>query len=139
MVQQVQTMIRQDSGAKAKRRKHELAFKRELIERCLHPGASVSAIALENGLNANLLFKWRRTHLRASSSDAREPGRGDVPKMLPVTIRATAVGDMTAQLPMPRPSPGVIEIEIAGAQLRLRGAVDETMLSSVLRALRRSE
>jgi transposase len=35
--------------------------------------------------------------------------------------------------------PGVIEIEVAGAQLRLRGAVDETMLSSVLRALRQSE
>ncbi len=67
-------MIRQDSQAKAKRRKHDAAFKRELIERCLHPGASVSAIALENGLNANLLFKWRRMHLRSNSPDAREPG-----------------------------------------------------------------
>lgn len=128
-------MIRQDSGAKAKRRKHELAFKRELTERCLHPGASVSAIALENGLNANLLFKWRRTHLRANSSDAREPGRGDVPKMLPVTIRATAVGDMAAQLPMPRPSPGVIEIDIGAARVRVRGAVDEANLRCVLQAL----
>ena len=135
MVQQVQTMIRQDSGSKAKRRKHELAFKRELIERCLHPGASVSAIALENGINANLLFKWRRTHLRASSCDAREPGRGDVPKMLPVTIRATAVGDMTAQLPMPRPSPGVIEIDIGAARVRVRGAVDEANLRCVLQVL----
>jgi transposase len=51
-------------------------------------------------------------------------------------------------LPSPVPSiaavnrgarPGVIELEIAGAQLRLRGPVDETMLSSVLRALRQSE
>jgi transposase len=32
--------------------------------------------------------------------------------------------------------PGLIEIEIAGALLRLRGAVDETALSTVLRALR---
>lgn len=40
-----------------------------------------------------------------------------------------------------RPSrPGVIELEIAGAQLRLRGAVDEDedSLCSVLRALRNS-
>jgi transposase len=36
-------------------------------------------------------------------------------------------------------SPGVIEVEIAGARLRLRGAVDETMLGSILRALRQSE
>jgi transposase len=35
--------------------------------------------------------------------------------------------------------PGVIEVEIAGAQLRLRGDVDETTLGSVLRALRQSE
>jgi hypothetical protein len=34
--------------------------------------------------------------------------------------------------------PGVIEVEIAGAQLRLRGAVDGTVLSTVLRALRQS-
>jgi transposase-like protein len=29
------------------------------------PGASVSAIALEHCINANLLFAWRRAHLRA--------------------------------------------------------------------------
>jgi transposase len=34
---------------------------------------------------------------------------------------------------------GVIEIDIAGAQLRLRGAVDETMLGTVLRTLRQSQ
>lgn len=128
-------MIGQDTRAKTKRRKHGAAFKRELIERCLHPGASVSAIALENGLNANLLFKWRRTHLRASSSDAREPARGDAPKMLPVMIRAATMGAMTAQLPMPRPSPGVIEIDIGAARVRVRGAVDEANLRCVLQAL----
>jgi transposase len=132
-------MIKQDSGAKAKRRKHELAFKRELIERCLRPGASVSAIALENGLNANLLFKWRRMQLHANLPDAREPARGDAPKMLPVTIRATALGALTAQpptqLPILRPSPGVIEIDIGAARVRVRGAVDEANLRCVLQVL----
>jgi transposase len=33
----------------------------------------------------------------------------------------------------------VIELEFAGAQLRVRGAVDEAALCSVLRALRHSE
>jgi transposase len=32
------------------------------------------------------------------------------------------------------PRSGVIELEFAGAQLRLRGAVDEASLCSVLRA-----
>jgi transposase len=134
-------MIRQASEAKAKakakRRKHDAAFKRELIERCLHPGASVSAIALENGLNANLLFKWRRMHLRSNSPDAHEPVRGEASKMLPVMIRATAVGEETVRLPMPRPGPGpgLIEIDIGAARVRVRGAVDEANLRCVLQAL----
>jgi len=33
---------------------------------------------------------------------------------------------------------GVIEVEIAGALVRLRGVVDEPLLGSVLRALRHS-
>ena len=33
---------------------------------------------------------------------------------------------------------GVIEVEVAGVLLRLRGAVDEANLCSVLRALRQS-
>ena len=128
-------MIRQASQAKAKRRKHDAAFKRELIERCLHSGASVSAIALENGLNANLLFKWRRMHLRSNSPDAREPVRGEGLKMLPVMIRATAVGEEAVRLPMPRPGPGLIEIDIGAARVRVRGAVDEANLRCVLQAL----
>jgi transposase len=132
-------MIRQASEAKAKakakRRRHDAAFKRELIERCLHPGASVSAIALENGLNTNLLFKWRRMHLRSNSPDAREPVRGEASKMLPVMIRATAVGEETVRLPMPRPGPGLIEIDIGAARVRVRGAVDEAHLRCVLQAL----
>jgi transposase len=54
--------------------------------------------------------------------------------MLPVMIRASAVGEMTAQLPMPR-SPGLIEIDIGAARVRVRGAVDEANLRCVLQAL----
>ena len=49
---------------------------------------------------------------------------------------------LTTIAPTPAPAKqartGVIELEIAGAQLRLRGAVDEASLCSVLRALRQS-
>lgn len=61
----------------APRRQHDRAFKADLVEQCLVPGASVAAVALAGGINANLLFKWRRDHLRslrlssaASSSSA---------------------------------------------------------------------
>jgi transposase len=65
--------------------------------------------------------------------------------LVPVCVVPETVSPSTAQPSTPvgpannRSSrPGVIEVEIAGAQLRLRGEVDEAMLSSVLRALRQS-
>jgi transposase len=53
-------MSKQDTQTQAlRRRRHAATFKRELVERSLQPGASVSGIALENGINANVLFSKR--------------------------------------------------------------------------------
>jgi len=49
-------------------------FKRDLVERCLQPGASVSGIALDSGINTNVLFRWRREHLRAAASVREHSG-----------------------------------------------------------------
>ena len=46
-----------------RRREHSAEFKRALVARSLEPGVSVAAIAMDNGINANLLFGWRRKHL----------------------------------------------------------------------------
>src|SRR3954449_7862382 len=118
------------------RRQHDRAFKQELVRQSLEPGASVSAIALRNGINANMLFKWRRLQLRAAGQRAAPT------VLLPVEIApATEVVPVPAPIvrstPEAKPAPrnGVIELEIAGVQLRVRGAVDEASLSSVMRAL----
>ncbi|WP_139819588.1 transposase [Escherichia coli] len=34
-------------------------FKQQLVAASCEPGISISKLALENGINANLLFKWR--------------------------------------------------------------------------------
>ena len=44
----------------AKRKRYTKAFKHKLISACSQPGASVAGIALEHGLNANMLRKWIR-------------------------------------------------------------------------------
>ena len=125
------------------RRQHERSFKTELVQQCLAPGASVAAVALAGGINANLLFKWRRDYLRskrsagaASSSAALVSvhvapgvdGGGGLPPSSPMTVSAQRMARST----------GIIELDIAGAHLRLRGPVDEACLCSVLRALRQS-
>ena len=113
-------------ASKRRRREHSPELKRQLVERALEPGASVSAIALEAGINANLLFTWRREHREAM---ATAPAATLVPVKVEEPVAAPA--EPTA----PRPSTGTIEIDIAGARVRLRGAVDETSVRCVLQTL----
>jgi len=123
------------------RRQHDRSFKANLVEQSLQPGASVAVIARHNGINANLLFKWRREHLRDS-------GLSPAPAVL-LPVQVTSGVEATAAVCVPAaPAPppatklstrsGVIEMEIAGVQLRVRGIVDEASLCSVLRALRQT-
>lgn len=41
-----------------KRRRHSEEFRERVVATCRQPGVSVSAVALANGLNANLLRRW---------------------------------------------------------------------------------
>jgi transposase len=126
-------MSKQDT--QTKRRHHATTFKRELVERSLQPGASVSGIALENGINANVLFRWRREHLRTTSTAQHESTEQAV--LLPVKLASTVTPSgqevTTPRSPMPA---GVIEIDIGAARVRLRGAVDEANVRCVLQTLR---
>ncbi|MFZ5722122.1 MAG: IS66-like element accessory protein TnpA [Pseudomonadota bacterium] len=125
-------MPKQDTQASPKRRRHAEAFRRELVERSLRPGASVSGIALENGVNTNMLFRWRREHLRAATG--RDHGAAQA-VLLPVKVAPVAVAADRASANVSAPA-GVIEIDIGGVRVRLRGAVDEANLRCVLQTLR---
>ena len=96
----------------------------------------VEPIALEHGLNANLLFKWRRNALCAQVNS--EPA-----VLLPVQLKPELLSSQViAAVPHPPAedqssrSTGSIELEVAGALVRLQGDVNEANLRSVLRALR---
>jgi transposase len=134
----VHTMKDQSRVSARTRRLHERKFKDDLIAQSLVPGASVSAIALKGGINANLLFKWRRDHLRSGSESAASTATTLLPVCVIPDDSPTPTSQASATVNRGTRA-GVIELEFAGAQLRLRGAVDELMLGSVLRALRRSE
>lgn len=51
-----------------RRRRHSEAFKAEVIRACRHPGVSIAAVALANGLNANLVRRWVANAERNSPS-----------------------------------------------------------------------
>lgn len=121
------------------RRRHTDAFKQALVERSLVPGASVAAIAQDAGINANLLFNWRRLHLQSLASSAAAGERG--PVLLPVTVVDPAPRSPAPAVASPAPASatrvavGSIEINIRGTVVRVRGSVDEASLRAVLRAL----
>lgn len=109
-------------------------FKLALVRRCLEPAVSVSAVALEHGINANLLRKWIDKH--------RDEVRvRDAPALLPVTIepRETASTGTASVIapPAPRETNASIEIEVFGARLRLHGEIDARRLRLVLDELAR--
>jgi transposase len=115
------------------RRRHSAAFKRKILELIEHPGASVAGVALEHGVNANLVFKWRRAKLnrkRPTGTAVRQA------VLLPVSVDSQASFLPVACGVRPTVKEGVIEIELAGARLVLRGSVDPTNLRSVVLALR---
>jgi transposase len=53
-----------------RRRRFDAQAKRELVEACLRPNVSVAGMALEHGLNANLLRRWISDHVREQSGGA---------------------------------------------------------------------
>ncbi|CDS48021.1 hypothetical protein [Polaromonas sp. CG9_12] len=125
---------------KATKRRHSAAFKRKLVKLTEQAGASVAAIALAHGINANLLFKWRRA--QAGRLARLKPVTQAI--LLPVTMDPLPPASAVIELPAPavRASParaaatGIIEIEVGGARVRLRGNVDPANVRCVLQALR---
>ena len=86
-MEMVHTTKSEQDASRRQRRRHQRAFKEELVRQSLQPGASVSAIALDNGINANMLFKWRREHLRSAS-----PRTSATMKLLRKVMSADAQG-----------------------------------------------
>ena len=131
------TMETPRNPLKATKRRHSAAFKRKLVKLTEEAGASVAAIALAHGINANLLFKWRRA--QATRPARRKPAAQAV--LLPVTLDPLPPASAVLELPAPAPAAralavGIIEIDFGGARVRLRGSVDPDSVRCVLQALR---
>jgi|HubBroStandDraft_5_1064220.scaffolds.fasta_scaffold12111_5 transposase len=54
------------------RRRYDPTSKQRLVEACLQPGVSLAGLALEHGVNANLLRKWVAEHQRQQRNGVAE-------------------------------------------------------------------
>lgn len=118
--------VRADGQAR-ERREYSEAFKRRIVASTYEPGASVSRIARRQGLNANLVFTWRRDsrYQPMTNSAALLPVR--VVQAGPVTVPPAQVcaGEVDRKQ-------AYIELEVRATKLRLHGAVDMSVLCAVL-------
>ena len=55
------------------RRKHSAELRAQVVQACRRSGASVAAIALRSGLNANLVHRWLREDGRSLDAGAGSP------------------------------------------------------------------
>ena len=54
-----------------RRRIHSVEFKANIIAACKHPGVSTAAVAMANGVNANLVRRWIARSERANQQHER--------------------------------------------------------------------
>ena len=111
-----------------RRRRWTTDEKARILIESLAPGARISDVARRHNLNRGLLQAWRRQAMGAKPLN--EPAAAFVP-----ICCSDDVASAPAALPTPQePSapPGVIEIELGRARVRVQGTVDADALRLVL-------
>ncbi|WP_224016147.1 IS66-like element accessory protein TnpA [Paraburkholderia tropica] len=122
-------MDNSDDGVTAapKRPNFSSEFRREIVEKTMQPGASVSRIAREHGLNDNMVFKWRQRFKREQSANATtsvpvsalvEPAQ-----LLPVNVIDVASPPTTQ--PATMTTSCEVEVEVGKRRIRIKGVSQE--------------
>ena len=112
----------------SRRRRWSDEERARILSESFEPGANISAVARRNGVSCGLLHCWRKQ----ARAMAIEPVPADLPAFVPVTIS----GGPGAKVPRAEIA-GMIEIETAGALVRVPAGFDPGTLKVVLAALRR--
>jgi transposase len=121
-----------DSKSAGRRRFWSSDEKRRMIAESFAPGASVSKVAQRYGVNANLLFTWRRRDAGSTASGGTEPI-----ELLPVRVEDERAPAAPVEASA-RVFVGRMEIVLAAGERILVGAdVDTAALARVVKALSR--
>ena len=88
------------------RRTYTPQFKTELVAACLQPGASIAALALQHGMNANVLHRWLKEHrhgqhsLVAVASNVAMAHHAPQSAFIPIELNATPPASTTEPAPV---------------------------------------
>lgn len=102
-------------------RRHSDEFRARVIELARQPNTSVAAVALANGLNANMLRRWVRESEVAERSGA-EPGQ-PLDVVTPAFVQLPMAAVPSPALESPEPAAARIEVEIQRNGTTLRASL----------------
>ena len=88
------------------RRNHSAEFRGQILAACRKPGASVAAIGMRDGLNANVIYWW----LRAESQ------KKDIAQVAPM-VASVMTEFLPVQLPPPVAAPQAV---VASTEIRMK-------------------
>ena len=108
-------------GAGRRRGRYSDEFKRNVMAACKQPGVSTAAVALANGLNANLLRRWIAVSAQSiKRAAARQSSKAlDLPKQtqfIPLELQTTGATPANIQIELQRGATLVrVQWPLAGA------------------------
>ena len=73
------TIPNEVGAGRRRRRAHSAEFKAQVVAACSSPGVSIAAVAMANGVNANLARRWVVDAERRSSGALARTASGAVP------------------------------------------------------------
>ena len=137
------------SATRIQRQYRTAEEKRRMVEETLLPGVSVAAVARAHGVNANLVFHWRKLYHGGLLADRHATSLGKARasgvRLLPVRVAEDAQNQplvpaavSTQQYSVDHEAvvlPGSPELTLAKAQIRIAGTVDYQALRVVLECL----
>ena len=95
------TIPNEVGAGRRRRRAHSAEFKAQVVAACRSPGVSIAAVAMANGVNANLARRW--------VVDAERRGAGVLASLASSAVPTTFV---PLQLPPVEVAPADIRIEL---------------------------
>ena len=121
--------------ARRPRQHYSAGFKTDLIARATAPGASVSAVAREHGINANQLFKWIASARKRGTLGAASTPTAAM--MVPVGVSLPAPHAATPPRPSGTPtvSASALEVELPVATLRFSSTWEPGSVAALVRLL----
>jgi transposase len=83
-----------------KRRFYSPELKLQVVQTCAHPGASIAAVALQHGINTNIVHRWIREHRQGTLVTQPQAFVPVTLSMEPEPVATKPVGVATAEIRM---------------------------------------